>query len=83
MVGAGPVSNLKGDPVPNTIKRERTLTVRVTADELAAYKAALPALRRQSGEHWNLSRVVREGARRLSDLAGEGVPPRGERGGAA
>lgn len=66
--------------MPTTIKRECTLTVRVTADELAAYRAALPALRRQSGEHWNLSRVVREGARRLADLAGEGVTPRGERG---
>lgn len=61
-------------------RRERTLAVRISESELAAYKAALVLLRRQSGEDWDVSRLVREGARMLADLAGEGATPQGERG---
>jgi hypothetical protein len=53
-------------------RRERTIAVRISANELAAYKAALVLLRRQTGEHWNLSRLLREGARMLAETAREG-----------
>jgi len=61
-------------------KRNQMMGVRISESELAALKSALPALRRKTGEAWDLSRLVREGARMLADLAEEGVTPRGERG---
>jgi hypothetical protein len=50
------------------------LAVRVSEAELAELKAALPKLRRQSGEDWDLSRMVRQAARMLAETAGVGLP---------
>jgi len=62
------------------VKKARMLAVRISDPELAELKAALPKLRRRTGEDWDLSRMVREGTRMLADLAGEGATPQGERG---
>lgn len=62
------------------VKKARMLAVRISDPELAELKAALPKLRRQTGEDWDLSRMVREGTRMLAETADEGTTPRSERG---
>lgn len=56
------------------VKKARMLAVRISDPELAELKAALPKLRRQTGESWDLSRMVREGTRMLAETAGAGLP---------
>jgi hypothetical protein len=56
------------------VKKARMLAVRISDPELAELKAALPKLRRATGEDWDLSRMVREGTRMLAETAGAGLP---------
>lgn len=55
--------------------KSSNLAVRFSEAELDVLKAALPKLRKQTGENWNLSRMVREGARMLikTGLPGRGI----------
>ena len=61
------------------VKKARMLAVRISDPELAELKAALPKLRQQTGEDWDLSRMVREGTRMLAETAGAGLPDQPER----
>ena len=61
------------------VKKARMLAVRISDPELAELKAALPKLRRQTGEDWDLSRMVREGTRMLAETAEAGLPDQTER----
>jgi hypothetical protein len=55
------------------VKKARMLAVRISDPELAELKAALPKLRRATGEDWDLSRMVREGTRMLAETAEAGL----------
>jgi hypothetical protein len=53
-------------------KEGKVIAARIDRADLDALQAAVRALRRQTGEHWNLSRLLREGARMLAETAREG-----------
>lgn len=55
-------------------KRRDALVVAARIDRagLDELRAAVRELRRQTGEHWSLSRLLREGARMLAETAREG-----------
>jgi hypothetical protein len=55
-------------------KRRDALVVAARIDRagLDELHAAVRELRRQTGEDWNLSRLLREGARMLAETAREG-----------
>ena len=53
-------------------KDARVIAARIHRADLDELLAAVRELRRQTGEHWNLSRLLREGARMLAETAREG-----------
>jgi hypothetical protein len=53
-------------------KEGKVIAARIDRAGLDELHAAVRALRRQTGEDWNLSRLLREGARMLAETAREG-----------
>jgi hypothetical protein len=53
-------------------KEGKVIAARIERADLDDLQAAVRELRRQTGEHWSLSRLLREGARMLAETAREG-----------
>ena len=53
-------------------KEGKVIAARIDRADLDELQAAVRELRRQTGEGWSLSRLLREGARMLAETAREG-----------
>jgi hypothetical protein len=53
-------------------KEGKVIAARIERADLDILQSAVRELRRRTGEHWSLSRLLREGARMLAETAREG-----------